>query len=387
MLKYILVVLVVLLGILVILPFVLNIVGIQIFQFGSIGGGRSTLGDVGMLRSEDGGENWEAVSFSEDRRIPFPREIFDLTFHPSEQDTIFIGTKSSGIWKSETRGVSWKKIIDSAARLDAGADVYKIVVARNKPEVIYTAVFQRNKGWILKSKDGGRSFSEVYFETEDRIGVFDIYVNPVDENHVIIATGKGGILESRDGGKTWHVKKWFTDAVVKLVVNPRNILEMYALLSGSSIFKSLDGGINWLEVKENIGTGEGNAPLVYPPPQVFNPFSSFSRSHSRIFTMDPQDPSVLYMTSSGGGLLRSRNGGISWEQLDLLLPPDTGSFSAVAIHPRGNSRIFVASGAYLHLSKDGGSNWDVNVLPTKSNIKVVYIHPLRPDTIFVVLGR
>lgn len=386
MLKYVLILIIVLLGILVILPFVLNIVGIPIFQFGSVGGGRPTLGDSGILRSEDGGENWEAVSFSEAKRISFPREIFDLTFHPAEQNTIFIGTKSSGIWKSETRGVSWKKIVDSAAVLDTSADVYKIVVSRKRPEVMYAAVFQKNKGRILKSTDGGHSFTEVYFETEDRIGVFDIYVNPVDEDHVIIATGKGGVLESRDGGKKWHVKKWFTKAITKLLINPRNIREMYVLLSGNSIFKSLDGGENWLEVKENIGTGEGNAPFAYPPP-IPNPFSSFSRSSPRIFVMDPGDGSTFYMTSSGGGLLRSKNGGVSWERLSLLLPPDAGSFSAVAIHPRANSRIFVAGGSYLHLSEDGGSNWSVAVLPTQSKIKTVYIHPLRPDTIFVVLGR
>lgn len=386
MFKYVLILIIVLLGVLVILPFVLNIVGIPIFQFGSVGGGRPTLGDAGMLRSEDGGKNWEAVSFSEDRQIYFPREIFDLTFHPAEQNIIFIGTKSSSIWKSETRGVSWKKIVDSAAVLEPGADVYKIVVARNRPEVIYAAVFQKNKGRILKSTDGGSSFTEVYFETEDRIGIFDIYVNPADENHVIIATGKGGLIESGDGGKTWRVRKWFTNALTKLIVNPRNVREMYVLPSGGSIFKSLDGGGNWLEVKENIEAGEGSAPFVSPPP-VLNPFSSFSRAPSRIFTMDPEDASTLYMTSSGGGLLRSKNSGVSWEELNLLLPPDAGSLSAVAIHPRDSSRIFVAGGAYLHLSEDGGNDWSVDVLPTKSNIKTIYVHPLRPDTIFIVLGR
>lgn len=387
--RLVLILIIVLLVVFLILPFLLNMAGIQIFQFGSIGGGSTRGGGEGMLLSEDGGETWESAGFSEEKRTSFPKEIFDLTFHPEDPNIIFLAAKSSGIWRSDTRGKSWKQVKDAAGAMGSGADVYKVLVARSNPDIIYALVFQNNRGRVLKSENNGQSFKEIYLETTNKIGVFDIYVNPSNSSLVIIVTGRGGVLESKNGGESWRVRTWFTDPLVKLLVHPRNPSEILVITSRGVIFKTTDGGESWLEVKENIEGEPGAATtpaFSYPPDISFNPLGSFARTSSKILVVDPQNPTTLYLVSPRG-LLRSTNGGTSWRSIPLLLEPQTSSIGSLAIHPGDPQTVLVTTGQQLHVSRDGGSNWSVDILPTKSSIKTLYIHPLKPEVMFAVLGR
>lgn len=153
-LKIVLVVLVVILGLIVVLPFVLSIAGFNVLQFGSVSGGVSAAGQ-GLLRSQDGGENWKSAANSSDRKVKFPGEILDISFHPVNADILFLGSKGSGLWKSMDGGRSWQKVADRARVLDPRADVYKVAVSRSQPKIIYLAVLQNNRGRVLKSEDGG----------------------------------------------------------------------------------------------------------------------------------------------------------------------------------------------------------------------------------------
>ena len=157
-LKILLIGVAVILGLLVVLPFVLSVAGFNYFNlpdFSSDGGGSSSSSSVGrgLLRSRDGGENWEDVSFLGDRRVSLPAQILDIAFHPQNPDLIFMGTRSSGIWKSIDTGQSWEKIYDKSRVLDPSADVYKIAVSRSNPQILYAALFQENE--TLRSKING----------------------------------------------------------------------------------------------------------------------------------------------------------------------------------------------------------------------------------------
>lgn len=379
-----LIVLVVLLGMVVVIPFFFSMAGVKVFQFGSIGGGADGGAGEGLLRSTDGGERWDNVAVSEDGRVaPFPKGVFDLVFHPQDPDIIFLGSDNSGFWVSKNGGKSWKKIFDKHKVLDQKADVLKIAVSRSDPNVIYLAAFQNNRGRVLKSTDGGESFREVYFVSANRYGIFDIYVDPLDSRHVIIATGQGGILESLNGGSTWRVVKWFTEAVARLLVNPRSLNEIYIVTSSGNLWRSLDSGENWGDLPE--GLSDTAAP--YPPTGVINPFNIFSgRRALEEFIMDLERLDTFYI-GSRQGLLRSENGGNTWERLNVLVPPDALPVDAIAIHPENSNLIFAAASNQLYKSVDNGINWSVSILPTKSRIKTLIIHPLRPEVMFAVLGR
>lgn len=372
-LKIILIILVIFIAIIIILPFLLNIAGFQIFQSASLGGG----GDEILLRSSDNGKNWEKISF--------PAALLDISFHPANPEIIFAGTKSNGLWKSEDRGKQWKKMNDSLGILKSSSDVYKIAIPRSNPKIIYLAVFQNNRGRVLKSEDNGQSFREIYFVTQDRFAVFDIYVKASDPDEIIIATGQGGILESRDGGKSWHVIKWFREPVVHLEVNPVFSNEIYAVTSSGLLQKTFDRGVNWAllnrGVQEVFARGASRETNINP----FNVFTA-GRSFIEIFYPDPNIFTTIYI-GSRIGLLRSQNGGFIWQSLNLPAPPESLPVKAVAISPFDSALIFAGAGKELYKSDDGGINWSVYTLPAKSNIQKIFIHPKNPEVMFAILGR
>lgn len=391
-LKILLISLVVILGLIVVLPFVLNIAGFQSFGLsglGSIGGAPSAIAGEGLLHSGDGGETWENAAISKTSRVYFPARIFDLTFHPQNPDLVFVGSKSSGLWKSADAGRSWEKVFDRGKVLAPTADVYKIAISRFNPKVMYLAVYQNDRGRVLKSEDGGESWREVYFVTANRYGVFDLYVNSGDADRVIIVTGQGGVLETRNGGKTWRVVKWFSEPLAKLLVNPVFMSEMFVLTARGNLFKTFDGGENWADLNERQFDQNQPLPYLYPQPQIaLNPLGGFFQQGSSIEALvsDPSVFTTLYL-GSGDGILRSLNGGFTWERLKILIPPEALPVRAVAVHPRSSNIIFAGASSQLHRSDDGGTNWRVEFLPTKNKIKNILIHPSKPEIMFAILEK
>lgn len=371
-LKIILIILIAIIAVLIVLPFIFNIVGVQIFQFSSSGGGSGTL-----FSSQDGGKNWKNAVFT--------ANIIDIVFHPLNSEIIWAGTKSAGLWKSENGSKSWKKISDTAGVLKERSDVFHIAVARSNPKILYLAVFQDKRGRILKSEDGGESFREIYFVTQDSFGVFDIYVSASDPDRVIIATGQGGVLESLDGGHTWRAIRWFGESVTRLAVNPVFANEIYVVTSGGRLWKTFNGGRNWSELNRGL---EKIAVSSRQNNIAINPFSVFSGGRSLVGSFLP-DPNIFTTVYVGSriGLLRSPNGGFSWERLNLPLPPESLPVASAAIHPFNSSIIFAGAGKELYRSEDGGINWNVNTLPTKLKIHKIFIHPQKPEIMFLILGR
>lgn len=392
--KIILIVLVILLGLIIITPFVLNIVGTNILQLGSIGGGTKRLEEAIVARSLDSGKSWENVSLSETKKISFPSQILRLAFHPTDPTVIFLGSRSSGLWKSVNGGAAWTKAADASGLLDPRADVYDIVISPSRPEIMYLAVFQNKKGRVLRSDDGGQSFKEIYFVTSNRFVVFDLYLDPFDFNHVFLVNGQGGILETWNGGRTWKVVRWFTEAVEKILVNPLNLREMFIVTAGDSLFKSVDGGANWASLRVGEWMNQGAMPGIVPPPlnppiasPRLNPISGFSRRDLiRTIILDPNNFSTLYVGSTEG-LFRSRDGGFTWTRMEVLIPPDALPVEAVAVHPNFSNIIFVGAGSQLHRTDDGGANWSFQDLPISSRVRSLHIQPLNPQVMFATFAR
>jgi photosystem II stability/assembly factor-like uncharacterized protein len=383
--KVVIIILVVLLGIIIVTPFVLIIAGVNIFELGSVAGGPQT-GEAVIMRSLDGGTKWEDVSISGNKKISFPREILSLAFHPQNADTIYLGAKSSGLWRSTAGGAFWEKVTDTSKIIDPRSDVYKIGISRSNPDVMYIAIYQDNRGRVYRSDDGGASFREVYFATSNRFVVFDLFVDPINSNHVLMATGQGGLLETKDGGRTWRVVKWFTEAVEKLAVNPLDPQEIFVVTASDNLFKSVDGGENFAELRPEVRSTEEQG--IIPTAPRPNPFGGVLGTRDRIsaFLFDPSSPLTLYM-GSVQGLLRSNDSGFNWERLNLLIPPEDLPVSALNVHPRSSQVIFAGAGTQLHQSTDGGVSWSFAALPVSTRIKSLAISSLEPQLMFMTFGR
>ena len=223
-------------------------------------------------------------------------------------------------------------------------------------------------GGVWKSENAGTTFEPVFDDHAQSIGA--IRIDPSDPDTVWVGTGEtwvrnsvsvgDGVYRTRDGGATWqHLGLEATERIAKIEVDPDDGDTAYVCATGHlwnanperGVYKTTDGGESWeliLSVDENTGCAD--------------------------FDMDPQEPRILYaamwqfrrsphfFTSGGPGsaLYRSTDGGASWKKLDSGLPGGELGRIAVAIAPSRPSVVYAtveAERTALYRSEDLGESW------------------------------
>ncbi|OHA05011.1 MAG: hypothetical protein A2934_01305 [Candidatus Sungbacteria bacterium RIFCSPLOWO2_01_FULL_47_10] len=320
--------------------------------------------EMGIFKSTDGGITWEKRAESAESVPLNAYAVLETAFHPKDSGTIFVGTKNGGLWKTENGGELWRKIADNNNVLAPDSQVYGISFSTTNPDELYLAVYQNDRGRVLKSEDGGKSFREMYFTPVEKYGVFDIFVDEADR--VFMISGQGGFFESRDHAKTWKVLRWFRDGLIRLEVDPNNHSVMYAISPKGNIFKTSDRAVSWIDMTE--------------------PLSKFDGAKSdQTFFIDPST-SRLYLASKFG-VMRSDNGGTSWKELPIIIPPEVLPALAVAVDPKDSRTLYVSAASQLYKSADGGTSWSVAQSPSDMRLTLLAIDPEDSNIIYAVVSK
>ena len=107
----------------------------------------------------------------------------------------------------------------------------------------------------------------------------------------------------------------------------------------------------------------------------------------------PTDPRVFYFGSTGGGVWKTSDGGISWRNIsDGYFR--RASVGAIAVAPSDPNVIYVGMGECcirgnvshgdgVYRSTDGGRTWKHLGLEATQNIARVRVHPENPDLVYV----
>lgn len=412
--KTVYVILLIFVVLVVIVPLLLNALGIPIGPGGGGSGGSSIIGTARngiLLRSPDGGQNWQAAEFNRDNKPALPSEILDMAFYPVRSNSpeatavaptaqrtsngvnpidanvLFAGTRGSGLWKSEDAGAVWKKVNDADHILQAGADVYKIAMSRGKPAVMYLAVMQDRRGRVLRSEDAGASWREIYAVTQDGLGVFDLYTSPTLPDDIMIATGEGRLLVSQDAGIQWRIVRSETAPLMTLAVNPAFFAERYIITALGAMAKTFDAGATWTELGNPADSSSASAPTG----QITHPYANWQLTFSRVapsftFAIDPRNPATLYFTRNDA-LFSSLNGGFSWRRLTTLITGQGMALGGIAASPGREGTIFVTAGTDFYQSMDSGASWSVKTISAGFSLKKIFVHPRKPEIIFVTTSR
>lgn len=302
-------------------------------------------GDLGLLRSTDGGASWSQV---------IPRQFdsfFTLAAAPSSakgSGRILAGGAS--FYTSSDRAATW-------TRREAGLVAQTAFAVVDDGWRLGGVYATSTAGAIAHSWNGGKQWRAIDPEPDIRDSLFMVAdpASPIHPAYVMTSVpGNRTLWRSIDLGHHWSRLDTPADFSARLfslnlAADPRKAGRLYVLLAdenfSTSLFRSDDFGEHWSRFA--ISTqGDAPAPIDFG---ILNPL-----------VPDPARPGTLYVAMFSG-LWRSTDAGASWQLLEQL---PLGFFGVVALAvtdgPTGG--VYVETdgpdGSFgLEKSSDGGTTW------------------------------
>jgi photosystem II stability/assembly factor-like uncharacterized protein len=186
----------------------------------------------------------------------------------------------------------------------------------------------------LKSEDG-RSWNVAHHGLKDW-QVPEVAVSPSAPNKVFAGTRGDGVWLSEDFGATWKKPcygKRGPGKVRCLAIDPRDPNTIYAGTEPIDVFISRDTGKSW-ERLDSVWNIPWVQTIDYPVAVV--------EPHVRDITIDPKDPKTMYVALQVGYMLKTTNGGGSWELLNRGLDADVHT---IVLHPENSTKSLLLPAA------------------------------------------
>jgi hypothetical protein len=168
--------------------------------------------------------------------------------------------------------------------------------------------------------------------------------DPADPEVVYAGLREAGVRRTSDGGHSWVDCELPAPGVFSVAVSPVDGA-VYAGTEPSALFRSDDRGDTWRELTALLELP--SRPTWSFPPRPWT-------SHVRWIAPNPHDADLLLVGIELGGLMRSTDGGASWQDHRPGAQPDVHS---LAWHSRVEGRAYEAGGGGAAWSKDGGETW------------------------------
>lgn len=285
----------------------------------------------------------------------------------SDPTTVYVGSASGGIWKSDNGGISWNPIFEDQTTASIGA----IAIQQSNPSVIWAGTGEGNPrnslnggNGIYRSLDGGRTWKKMGLEKTRHI--HRVIIHPQDPNTIFVgAIGspwgihpERGVYRTTDGGKTWEKILYVNDktGAADLVIDPTNPNKLIAAMwehyrqpwffnsggAGSGLYITYDGGDTWEKRTEDDGLPKGDLGRIG-------------------LAIAPSDPDRIYalVESKKNALYRSDDGGFNWQMINDK--DEIGDrpfyYSDLFVDPINENRIYSVY-THVNVSVDGGKSFD-----------------------------
>lgn len=284
----------------------------------------------GMFVSEDGGTSWTLTTGLADIA-----SVTTVAQDPSNHDVWYYGTGEyfgssaagggnsaqygTGVFKSTNGGLSWTQLPGgfegtSEFVFDDYLDfVWRIAVTSNG------TVLAATYGGIMRSTDGGDSWAQVLtsFDDNGETQISDVFVAFDGTVYAAISRNGGthvhGVFSSTDDGATWEyiqVPMLADDSYRMLLAGTGNALYLMSQMNETG---EVSTDVQLLRMNTDTGvwtdTGfEQNVPETQDEGGI-----NLQGGYNMVLAVMPGDAETLWV--GGTNLIRSRDGGQTWEQV------------------------------------------------------------------------
>jgi photosystem II stability/assembly factor-like uncharacterized protein len=354
----------------------------------------------GLFKSTDAGATWKALSTVVAPGI--------LLIDPKTTSTLYAAT-NQGIVKSTDGGATWSDagngLSGPVSRLVIDpltpSTLYALSVVPNVsgpgPNIVGTTLFKStDAGASWNPLDNGPTGLFLNLLVLDPTNPSTIYAIP---QPTFTPPPPGGgppsppdvnMLKSTDGGLSWTTIKTgfpFPTSIGSLAVDPVNSSVIYVGTT-RGVFKSTDGAQSWTALNTGIPANSGITNLTITsttPPAIY----------AVVFV--PGAPGPNGPAAARRGILKSTDGGGHWTESDIDLPANA-NLSSLALDPANPSGIYVgvavlpggASGPLppggapgVLKTTDGGQSWN----PSSNglggfDVRTLALNPIDANTLY-----
>ncbi|MEO8655666.1 MAG: hypothetical protein ABI409_16180, partial [Ramlibacter sp.] len=349
-------------------------------------------------------------------RILISGRVTAVAPHPTDGNTIFLGTSRGGVWRTQDGGATWAALGDNQPSLAIGA----LAMGTSNPNVLYAGTGEGNVQFystaytldsapgvylgvgVLRSTDGGATWA---LQASTLLSNHSFYRIAVDRNNAdraFAATSRG--LCRTTNGATWDaLGGGGLPAISTSVIACTDVLidrgdstgnTVYAAFWGSGIYKSTNalsasptftqlttglpagGSTSRISLKQSASSPERKYALVASGSDTFqglyrttnaagtswelctsSPTIQLYGAFTSDVNVDPTTPDVVYV--SGVELYKcQRNattGAWSVSNIGTNIHPDSHTFG---FHPTLNQTLYSGNDGGFFVSRDGGATWD-----------------------------
>ncbi len=256
-----------------------------------------------------------------------------------------------------------------------GGSVPSIVVNPSNPGEAYAAT-SSDQGQVFRSTNGGSSWKRVGAFTE---AISCLALDPGNPS-TLYALGSTKVFKSLNKGTTWTPNALGAGCygnsgrILVSHANPNTLL-----VAGYRVYRTTPSWASCLAVSRSINGGRTWKTTQFEPDTEF--------AYMRALVQSPSDAQILFFGGDGYragkyfyAIYKSVDGGLSWSK---IAEPKL-SVTGLAVHPANPNRVFYASGDGVLRSADGGATWEANsgYLYATS----LAIDPLNPETLHAGSG-
>jgi M6 family metalloprotease-like protein len=313
------------------------------------GGTLATFDESDACFAVQSGGLWQKVSYM------FTGNVYSLAIDPTNAETVYEATWSSGVVKSTNGGKTWTPVNTGLPSLH----VRCVAIDPMNTQAVLAGTYTNG---VFRSTNGGARWSQLNTGLTSTT-VLSLAIDPRNTAVIYAAMDAIGIFRSTNSGASWtQMNSGLTSTQVNCIaVDPTNTQTLYAGTSGG-VFKSANGGTSWREMSAGL-----TSTLV------------------ESLVVDPKNSEVIYVGVYGNGIFGSVNGGASWTQMNSGLT--STRVYCIAVDPTNTQTLYAGTPGGVFKSANGGANWsEMNAGLTSTMVMSLAIHPTNTGTIYAGTG-